>query len=55
VTVPAGRFTCWHVTLRAANLAEDYWVDQVSRQLVRSREPFRQPGMVLEQVLEAVR
>ncbi len=55
VTVPAGRFVCWHVTLRAGELAEDYWIDQVSGQLVRSREPFHQPGMVLEQVLEAVR
>ena len=48
VTVPAGEFDCWRLAVSGPGIDEHYWVSKVSREVIRTREPFGPPGAIMQ-------
>ncbi|SRR6266480_2823194 len=48
ITVPAGEFDCWHVTVKGAGIAEHYWIGRERQDIVRTREPIGGQGAIMQ-------
>ena len=53
VEVPAGHFDCWRIAVKGPGIDEQYWVSKAGHQVVRTREPLNNQGVVLQLDLTA--